>query len=130
MVSPHAGTMAENESNLFHLQFIRERNLSEREAYIVEIFAHGVQPARPEAAVEAACELDGCCPPLEQDQETRDYLWIVWEIMLDIARSPGVTNEVQERLVSILESLQQIAKGDLNVWGVSIHKLNSRLPQY
>ncbi|RFU25227.1 hypothetical protein B7463_g11119, partial [Scytalidium lignicola] len=79
-----------------------------------------MQAATPETVAEAAGELDDSCPPLEQKEETSDYLWLVWEIILDIARSSGVTNGIHKNLISILESLRQIAKGDLHVWGVTI----------
>jgi hypothetical protein len=49
---------------------------------------------------------------------------MVWEIMLDIARSPDVTSEIHEGLVGILERLRQCAKGELNVWGVSINQID------
>jgi Protein of unknown function (DUF3632) len=49
---------------------------------------------------------------------------MVWEIILDVATSPDVTSEIHEGLVGIPERLQQFAKGELNVWGVSIHQID------
>ncbi|RDL33086.1 uncharacterized protein BP5553_08525 [Venustampulla echinocandica] len=115
--------MAQNESSIFHLELIRQKNLSEQETNILYAFAYGMQPATPETAAGAAYQLDCLCPPLEQRHECNDYIWMVWSIMLNIARSPDVTSEVHMRLVSIVESLRQIAKGDLEfgihrrVWG-------------
>jgi hypothetical protein len=120
--------MAEIENSLFELELIKQRNLSEQETNILNAFASGIQPATPETANEAARQLDNCCPLLEQEKETNDYLWMVWEIMLDIARSPDVKSEVHDRLVSIVESLRQCANGDLNVWGVSIQQPGSHSP--
>jgi hypothetical protein len=130
MASPHTGTMAENESSLIHLELIRQRNLSGQKTNILNTFTCEIQPTTTKTVMEATHQLDSSCPPLGQEKETNDYLWMVWEIMLDIARSPNVTSEVHKRLVSILESLRQSAKGDLNVWGVSIHQIDSHSPQY
>ena len=112
--------MADNKSSLFHLELIRQRNITKQETNILDAFACGMQPATPETAAEAARQLDSSCPPLEQENEAGDYLWMVWEIMLDIAQSPDVASEIHERLVGILASLWQCAKGDLDIGGVSI----------
>ncbi|KAI1077797.1 hypothetical protein F5B20DRAFT_550415 [Whalleya microplaca] len=109
--------MADNESSLSHLVLLRRRQISEQGTNILNAFARGMQPATPETTAEAARQLDDCCPPLERKEEVHNYLWTVWEIMLDTARSPDVSDEIQERLVSILESLRLYAKGDLDVWG-------------
>lgn len=111
--------MAEGESSLFDLELIKKRKLSEQEIGIVNAFSWGVQLATPEAAAEAALQLDYLCPPLEQRADAEDYLWMVWELMIDIAQSPDVKSEVHDGLMSILEDLVQGAKGDLNAWGVS-----------
>jgi hypothetical protein len=107
--------MADNESSLFHLGLIRRRNLSEQETNILNAFAWGMQPATPETAAEAVRQLNDSCPPLAQEEEANNYLWQVWDIMMDIARSPDVTSEVHKRLVAILECLRQCAKGELMV---------------
>lgn len=113
--------MADNPSSLFHLELIRRRDTTEQEVNVLNLLARWMQPATPETAAGAAHQLDCSCPPLGQEQEANDYLWTVWEIIINIARSPDVASEVHEHLVNIMESLQQCAKGDLNVWGVSIH---------
>ncbi|KUJ09592.1 uncharacterized protein LY89DRAFT_536741, partial [Mollisia scopiformis] len=64
----------------------------------------------PDAATEAASQLDNLCPPLNQNEATLDYLWSVWTLLLDIARSQDVTSEIHTRLVNILEMLWQHAK--------------------
>ncbi len=117
--------MAGNETSLFQLELIRRRDLSAQETNILNALACGMQPATAEAAAEAARQLDSFFPPLEQVKEANDYLWAVWEVIIDIARSPDVMIQVHERLVSILENLRRCAKGDLNVWGVSIRPCRS-----
>ncbi|RFU28620.1 hypothetical protein B7463_g7724, partial [Scytalidium lignicola] len=109
--------MAENASSLFYLELIRQRDLSEQETNILNVFAHGMYPATLKTAEEAAYWLDCSCPPLEQGKETEveGYFWMIWEIMLDITRSPDVSSEVHQRLIVVLRSLKQCAKGDLNV---------------
>lgn len=118
MASSEAATTA-GESGPFDLELIKQEDLTEEETAILKVFAHGIQPASPEAAGEAAHQFDISCPPLEQDEEANHYLWTVWRIMITIARSPDVRSEVHIRLVNILEILQQSAKGNLNVYGVS-----------
>lgn len=111
--------MAPNESNLFNLELVTKRDLSKQGTDILNAFSRGMQPATPETAAEAARRLDGLCPPLEQEQAAYDYLWMLWEIMLDVVRSPDATSEIHERFVAVLEDLRQCAKGTLDVWGVS-----------
>ena len=67
-------------------------------------------PATPEAVTEVESQLDNFCPPLEQEKEAKKYLWMLWDIMLNIATSPDVTSEIQNDLVEILQSLRRIAK--------------------
>lgn len=112
--------MADSESSIFHLALVKQRTASEQEINILNAFACGMQPATPETAAEAARQLDDLCPPLEQAKETKDYLWMVWEILFDIAASHDVANEIHERLMNILQSLRLCAKGDVDVWGVSV----------
>lgn len=113
----------ENKNSLFHLELVRKRTLSAQETSILNAFDRGMQFDVLERAAEAARQLNNYCPPLDQEKEANAYLWMVWEIMLDIARSPDVKCEVHICLVKILEMLRQSAKGDLNVWGVSIHHI-------
>jgi len=116
---------ASNSASLFQLELIRQRDPSELDTNILNAFTCGMEPATDDAAAEAARRLDESCPPLEQVKEARDYLWRVWDVMLDIARSPDVTRQVHKRLISVLESLRQIAKGDLIVYSVSTGSLDS-----
>jgi hypothetical protein len=112
-------TKASNSTSLFQLELIRQRDPSELDTTILNAFTRGMEPATDEAAAEAASQLDESCPPLERVKEVRNYLRRVWDVMLDIARSPDVTSQIHKRLISILESLRQIAKGDLIVYSVS-----------
>ena len=105
---------------LARLELIRQRNLFRQEESILDALTLGIHPATAEAAWAAARQLDRLCPALENEQDARDYLWRVWHLMVDAARSPDVSDEVHIRLVSILEHLQQCAKGELKAWGVSL----------
>jgi hypothetical protein len=58
IAAPHTTTMSENKSSLFHLELIRQRDLSEQEADIVSAFARGIYPATTETVLEAARQLD------------------------------------------------------------------------
>ncbi|KAK3943111.1 hypothetical protein QBC46DRAFT_422266 [Diplogelasinospora grovesii] len=60
-----------------------------------------MQPATLETAAGAARQLDLACLacPLEHQQEAEDYLRMVWEVMVDVVRSPDVTSEIHERLI-------------------------------
>lgn len=116
----HTGMMTGDENSLFNLKLIKRRDLGEQETKIINAFACGVQPATEESAAEAVRQLDSYCPPLEQYDEVGDYLWMVWEILMDIVQSPDVTGEVHDQLIVILGSLWQCAKGEVDVYGVSI----------
>lgn len=74
-----------------------------------------------------AWQIDAMCPPLSEEKEARNYFWSVWEMMLDVARSPDVDIEIHRDLVRIIESLSQCAKGDLHVWGVCIYPYSRHL---
>jgi hypothetical protein len=115
-------TATTNNSSLFNLELIREGELSEGEWIILNIFAHGIQPAMPGVAAEAAQQFDILCPPLKHVHEANHYLWTLWKVMITIARSPDVTSEIHVRLVGILDILRQSAKGELDVHGVSSYQ--------
>src|SRR5690348_8872607 len=104
--------------NLAQLELIRRKKLSDQEIGILDAFSLAMQPGASGAAIEAARRLDSLCPPLTQEQDARDYLWRTWTILLDIARSPDVQDGVHSRLVSVLEEVQQCAKGELGTEGV------------
>ncbi len=51
------------------------------------------------------------CPPSAKQEEASDYLWAVWEVMVDVVRSPDATSEIHEHIVSILQGLALVAEG-------------------
>ncbi len=108
--------MADNTNDLAQLERIRRRELSEQEREILNVFALAIRPGvlQADGAVEAARQLDALCPPLDQNKNAKDYIWAVWDIMLDIAGSPDVQDQVHHCLVSVLQELALIAKGQLN----------------
>ncbi|KAK6452848.1 hypothetical protein FP744_10009099 [Trichoderma asperellum] len=101
--------MEDRESALFGLELITRKTLSPQEVDILKLFAC-------ENADEAAFQIDSFCPPLAEQKEASSYLWTVWEVMVDIVRSPDATSEIHKHLVSILQGLVLIAKGELVVW--------------
>ncbi|KAK4238195.1 hypothetical protein C8A03DRAFT_33801 [Achaetomium macrosporum] len=105
--------MANNANGLVQLGAIRRKTLSERETDIVNAFALAMRPRSsvPEAAVEAVRRLDSLCPPLEQGDDAGNYIWRMWEIMLGIAESLDVDDEVYWRLLSVLQELERNAYG-------------------
>jgi hypothetical protein len=116
-----------NAGGLSQLQLIKRRQLSKQESSILAAFALAFHDLHAEsgasrasdAALEAAHRLDSLCPSLDQKEDARDYLWRTWEIMLDIAGSPDVDDNVHWRLLNVLEELLQCAKGELDekrVW--------------
>lgn len=112
--------MEGRERALFGLELIAKKDLSPQEVDILKLFVC-------ENADEAAFQIDYFCPPLAEEDKASDYLWAVWEIMVDVVRSPDATSEIHEHLVSILQSLVLIAKGELMVWTVSIDSWHSPL---
>lgn len=121
--------MAANESTnirpLTQFELIQKRgHLSQQETNILNVLTHGLQPATPENAAEAAFQLDRLCPPLGYEEEAGAYLWILWEVILDIARTPDTDNELQQGLVNILQCLKQYAtRGEVIVAEVSLYYL-------
>lgn len=115
-----AGESTENEmtSGLLQLEALKERDLSEIHHQILNIIAYGITTGTQEAATEAAVQLDALCPPLDQYQDAQDYMWAIWEMMMDVAGSYEVAPDVQQGVIRILQVLQQIAKGDVNIYGV------------
>ena len=110
--------MAPNRTNLFDLEAIRERRLSDLENNILNAFAYGMQSATQNLAIETAHYLDVFCPPVDQEKELHEYLWKIWELIFDIAQSPDVTAEIQQRLVSVVETVRECSKGEINIHGV------------
>jgi len=102
-------------TSLFDLELIKERKLSDQDRAILDALSGGPNTT----PWDIAYRLDWLCPLLEEKKEAEYYFWRLWGIIADIARSPGVTDEIQEYLVLILRSLERQAKGDIIVWGVS-----------
>lgn len=109
------------ENILLQLEAIKKRMpLTDEQLAIISAFGHAMQPATEETAAEAARRLDALIPPLEEEEETGDWLYRTWDLMVDLAISPDSTSHVQERLMEVLENLQQRAKGTIMVDGVSL----------
>jgi hypothetical protein len=103
-----------------------ERDIFEEETTILTVLAI-------RTADEVAYQLDILCHPLEQENEAENYMWGMWGIIIDIARSPDMHEEIHERLVGILQHLEQYERRELKVYGASIksiHQPNSTAPQY
>lgn len=113
--------MSENDS-LFPLAVLKEKDLSEQHKNILNTFFRGLPLATPDIAAGIAYEFDYCCPPLENEEETERYLWAIWEVMMNIAGSTEATSQIHVSLVKILEELRLFAKGDINVYRVSISR--------
>ncbi|KAK6860443.1 hypothetical protein PG995_004079 [Apiospora arundinis] len=107
--------MAGNGFNLFNLERIKELGPSDQEKSILDVLAAALQDPTPEALVNAADQFDAMCPPIEAESDVRNFLWCLWEVMISIAESPSVPDEVQGYLVNIVEILQHRAKGDVGV---------------
>ncbi|KAF9873945.1 hypothetical protein CkaCkLH20_08679 [Colletotrichum karsti] len=114
----HENGSSQTESGLFNLEQIKSRpKFSEQDVFILNTLSYGVYSPSREAAEEVAYYLDGFCPPLEEQEAANNWLWNIWDILLDVARSPDTTAEIQERLISILQALQRCAKGETKVYG-------------
>jgi hypothetical protein len=112
-----------DEERLLNLEFIaRVHDMPEEGLHVIKMFSRGMVNT-PEAAYGVACLIDYFCPPVGDEEEISDYLWLLWSIMMDIVTSPDVTVEIQESFVKIILALKQHAKGDTNIWGVSSRSL-------
>ncbi|KAK6829502.1 hypothetical protein PG987_010086 [Apiospora arundinis] len=108
--------MAGNNLNLYMLEGIQKLEQYEQGSFIrepiIDVFAVALLNPTPEALVDAAAHFDEMLPPIEDKADVDEYLWNLWEVMVSIAESPSVPDEIQGYLVNILEFLQQYAKGD------------------
>ena len=105
--------MANNACDLSELELVKQRQPSAWESDILNAFAIAMRP-EPHAAKDAARQINSLCPPLDQREEAGNYIWEVWRMLLDIARSPDVPDEVHSRLMNVLQELKQCAKGELS----------------
>lgn len=103
--------MTANSSDLFQLELIRERAMLEYEADMINMWSHAITLATQEAAAEAASLIDQSCPPSEDTEQAKEFVWLLWDIMLDISSSPDVTSDIQDCLVSVLFELKKIDRG-------------------
>ncbi|KAF6808982.1 hypothetical protein CMUS01_13772 [Colletotrichum musicola] len=100
------------------LEVIKKRMpLTDEQLAIISAFGHAMQPATEETAAEAARRLHALIPPFDEEEETGDWLYRTWDLMVDLAISPDSTSHIQERLMSVLENLQQRAKGTIMIDG-------------
>lgn len=94
----------------------KKKELSEVQLQILDVVAYGI--ATEEAAEEAATQLDAWCPPLDQDPNAKNYIWAIWDLVTYIVESHEVTSEMQDGVIRLLHTLQQIPKGTVNAFGV------------
>lgn len=112
---------------LLQLELLKKLDLSDTEIRILDILAYDIlaydiRATSWETASEAASYLDALCPPLEQRKEAEGYFYLIWSLITDIATSHDVTKETQTHLINTLSALQQCAKGEIDIWGVSVFR--------
>lgn len=105
---------------LLELTVIKERALRDYEPQILPIVAQGVATAAQGGAADAARQLDALCPALEPDDEAEDYIWSIWDIILNAVKSYETTPEIQQGIICVLHELQQITRGEVGLYGVCI----------
>ncbi|EQB57463.1 hypothetical protein CGLO_02410 [Colletotrichum gloeosporioides Cg-14] len=93
------------------------KDITQGHITVLKVIARGIAGTTPEAAKEAARQLNVLCPPLNQTGRANNWIYMVWLIMLDIVADIGSIDTVQECCVHILEELVQCAKGMMDVWG-------------
>ncbi|KAH0432387.1 hypothetical protein CcaCcLH18_06467 [Colletotrichum camelliae] len=93
------------------------RDITAEHIAVLKVFSRGISAATPEAAKEAARQLNDLCPPLNRTEDANNWMYMVWLVMLDIVADMGSRDAVQEGCVRILEELVQCAKGMMDVWG-------------
>lgn len=107
--------------SLFGLASIRRKDLTETETYIVKMLETSMlyEPTS-DLADELAQYIDAACPPLEEEEEAESYLLNVFDIILTVASSADITEDIQERLVSGMAYLKLCAKGEIGPPGVRL----------
>lgn len=109
--------MESNNSQLFLLSGNTSRQLSENETSILNLWANATALGTQETAAEVSRRIDGLCPSLDNNKQVQDFVWMLWDMMLLIARSPYVTSEIQERLIHVILELQKIDRGTVFIEG-------------
>lgn len=112
--------MAGHSTDLFQLQRIRESSLTEQQNSVLNALALAMPPATPDSIEISASGITEICPPLDQGTEVYTYVWMVWQLIFDVAQSPEVPVEVQQRLVRIIQILERMEKGILIIRFVSV----------
>ncbi|KAJ4392947.1 hypothetical protein N0V93_002151 [Gnomoniopsis smithogilvyi] len=118
------------DSQLFQLQDIRKRELSEEETSIVNIWANATAAATQESAAEVAHQIDRMCPSIDDVEKARDFTWMLWDIMLSVAASPDVTSEIQQSIVSVVLELQKIDRGAIFIEGFGEQRMWKDMPAF
>lgn len=119
-------SMADGRSRLLGLEAIQQRDLSEGQVNLIHIFGDGIGQSSPESIAEVVRQVDELCPALTEEKDARNYLWMLFDMVIAIARSPDSQSDLHEYLLAVLDSLRQRAKGELGVWSVSIYSANLR----
>ncbi|KAK8016828.1 hypothetical protein PG993_015017 [Apiospora rasikravindrae] len=119
--------MAETDMDLPDAERIKERELGHKRV-VRDIITAALQNPTLEVLTEAAFQLDDKCPLLDAKDDIYMYLTCLWEVIIDMARSPSVSDEVQGYLVTIVDALQNCDMGDIDVFEVSTKRVWRDLP--
>lgn len=106
------------EITLSQLEVWERMNMTESHHQILAILAHGINTATEEAAMETAIQLDALCPPRNQYSDAQEYMWTMWETMIEVSRSHKVPSDTQDGVIRILQALQRIAKANIALYGL------------
>ncbi|KAJ0377533.1 hypothetical protein COL26b_004240 [Colletotrichum chrysophilum] len=83
--------MIPNSNPVYRIKRFQNRDFSEQQRAIIDVLATAVASIHTKSSEEAAAKIDSLCPPSDQEEEVKDWLWTLWEILIDIARFDPTT---------------------------------------
>ncbi|KAI8308216.1 hypothetical protein K4K61_002878 [Colletotrichum sp. SAR11_59] len=71
-------------TTFYEIKKFRNRDFSKQQRRIIDALDLTLRPGGREAASEVAAEIDRLCPPKEEEDGVEDWLWMLWETVIDI----------------------------------------------
>ncbi|KAF4915737.1 hypothetical protein CGCF415_v001355 [Colletotrichum fructicola] len=119
--------MIPNSNPVYRIKRFQNRDFSEQQRAIIDVLATAVASIHTKSSEEAAAKIDSLCPPSDQEEEVKDWLWTLWEILIDIARF-GDFRSVYS-MFWVVSSLHRQARGYVKI-GSEERRLWKDLPMF
>ncbi|KAF4808982.1 hypothetical protein CGCSCA5_v011866 [Colletotrichum siamense] len=116
---------------VYRIKKFQNRDFSEQQRDIISALDLSLQRDVPDAAERAAEKIDSLCPPSDQKVEVQDWLWMLWETVIDVVRFGQcyAVGYYIDQMFAILVCLQKRAHGYVKIEGVE-RRLWQDLPMF